>query len=164
MVRYPSRNGTIMKQRLFYAGLISAVVFFISCSTNTERHFSRRSPMTTTDTCCSIAPYFKVHPDKLNDFKKLCARLVEKTNQEPGCLFYAFTFKGDQAHCREGYADAQAVLAHLENIGPLLKEALKMADLTRLEIHGPETELAKLREPMAGLNPQFYLLEHGFRR
>jgi quinol monooxygenase YgiN len=120
--------------------------------------------MTTTDTCCSIAPYFKVHPDKLEAFKKLCAQLVEKTNQEPGCLYYAFTFTGDQAHCREGYADAQAVLAHLENIGPLLKEALKMADLARLEIHGPETELAKLREPMAGLNPQFYLLEHGFRR
>jgi quinol monooxygenase YgiN len=164
MVRYASRNGTIVKHCLFFAGLISAVVFFISCSTTTESHFSRRKSMTTPDTACSIAPYFNVHPDKLDDFKRLCAQLVEKTNQEPDCLFYAFTFKGNQAHCREGYADAEAVLAHLENIGPLLQEALTMADIARLEIHGPDAELAKLREPMASLNPQFFILESGFRR
>lgn len=120
--------------------------------------------MTTTDTCCTIAPYFTVHPDKLDAFKELCTQLVEKSKQETQCLFYGFTFKGDQVHCREGYADAEAVLAHLENIGPLLQEALKMADITRLEVHGPGTELAKLREPMAGLNPQFFTLECGFRR
>ena len=120
--------------------------------------------MATTDTCCSIAPYFRVHADKLDDFKKLCTQLVEKSNQEPGCLFYGFSFHGDLAHCREGYANAEAVLAHLENIGPLLQEALKMADIARLELHGPEAELEKLRKPMAGLNPQFFVLEHGFRR
>jgi quinol monooxygenase YgiN len=153
-----------MKRRLINAGFISAVVFIVSCATTTEGHFSRRSSMTTPDTCCTIAPYFKVHPDKLESFKMLCAQLVEKTNQEPKCLFYAFTFNEDQAHCREGYADAEAVLAHLENIGPLLQEALKMADIERLEVHGPEAELAKLRKPMAGLNPQFFTLEFGFRR
>jgi quinol monooxygenase YgiN len=153
-----------MKRRLFYAGLISAVVFFVSCATTTERYFSRRNSMATTDTCCTIAPYFKVHADKLDDFKKLCTQLVEKSNQEPRCLFYGFTFDGDQAHCREGYADAGAVLAHLENIGPLLQEALKMADITRLEVHGPAAELEQLRKPMAGLNPRFFTLEYGFRR
>jgi quinol monooxygenase YgiN len=135
-----------------------------TCQLRNSSSTERRSSMTTTDACCSIAPYFKVHPDKLEAFQRLCAQLVEKTIQEPKCLFYAFTFKGDQAHCREGYADAGAVLAHLDNIGPLLQEALKMADLTRLEIHGPEAELEKLREPMAGLNPQFFGLEYGFRR
>ncbi len=120
--------------------------------------------MTTPDTCCTIAPYFKVHSDKLDDFKELCAQLVEKSSQEPNCLHYGFTFSGDMAHCREGYADAEAVLAHLENIGPLLKEALKMADITRLEVHGPGEELEKLREPMAGLNPRFFALEYGFRK
>jgi quinol monooxygenase YgiN len=120
--------------------------------------------MATTDRCCTIAPYFKIHADKLDDFKKLCAQLVEKSNLEPGCLFYGFTFNGNQTHCREGYADAGAVLAHLENIGPLLQEALKMADITHLEVHGAEAELAKLREPMAALNPRFFTLEYGFRR
>jgi hypothetical protein len=45
----------------------------------------------------------------------------------------------------------------------LLQEALKMADLVRLEVHAPEAELAKLKEPLADLNPQFFVLGAGFR-
>ncbi|MEJ2659121.1 MAG: hypothetical protein P8Z73_00160 [Desulfobacteraceae bacterium] len=120
--------------------------------------------MATTDTCCTIAPYFKVQADKLDEFKKICAQLVEKSNQESKCLFYGFTFTEDQVHCREGYADGEAVLNHLENVGPLLQEALKIAKITRLEVHGPGEELAKLHNPMASLNPQFFSLEYGFRR
>jgi len=120
--------------------------------------------MATQDTSCSIAPYFKVHAGKADAFKALCERFVGKTNEEPGCLYYGFSFDGDQAHCREGYRDATSLLAHLDNVGSLLQEALKIADLTRLEIHGPEEELAQLREPLANLKPQFFVLEYGFRR
>jgi hypothetical protein len=67
-------------------------------------------------------------------------------------------------HCREGYQDADGVLTHLQNVGALLVEALKISELTRLEIHGPKEELAKLREPLAHLKPQFFVLEYGFRR
>ena len=52
----------------------------------------------------------------------------------------------------------------LDNVGALLGEALKISDLTRLEVHGPEEDLAKLREPLAELNPQYFILEYGFRR
>ena len=120
--------------------------------------------MTTQDKCCTIVPYFKIQSDQIEMFKGLCERFVEKTNEEPKCLFYGFSFYEDQAHCREGYEDAEGVLTHLENVGTLLEEALKIADLTRLEIHGPEDELAKLRDPLAELNPQFFTLEYGFRR
>lgn len=120
--------------------------------------------MATQDKCCSIVPYFRVSSGKLGAFKELCERFVEKTSTEPRCLYYGFSFNGDQVHCREGYEDAEGVLAHLENVGPLLEEALKIAELTRLEIHGPEQELAKLREPLAELNPRFFTLEYGFRR
>ncbi|MGD9179981.1 MAG: hypothetical protein PVF26_13615 [Desulfobacterales bacterium] len=41
----------------------------------------------------------------------------------------------------------------------LLQEALKIAELRRFEIHGPEEELAKLREPLAEFQPQFFTLE-----
>ena len=116
------------------------------------------------DKCCTIVPYFNVHSGKLEDFKVLCEQFVEKTGKEPKCLYYGFSFAGDQVHCREGYEDAEGVLAHLENVGPLLQESLKIAELARLEIHGPEEELAKLREPLAELNPQFFTLEYGFRR
>jgi hypothetical protein len=120
--------------------------------------------MATDDKCCTIVPYFKVAKGQLDAFKKLCEQFVAKTRSEPKCLYYGFSFDGDQAFCREGYEDAQGVLAHLENVGPLLGEALKLAELTRLEIHGPEEELAALRGPLAHLNPQFFTLEYGFRR
>ena len=120
--------------------------------------------MATQDKCCTIVPYFKVQSGKLEDFKALCEQFVEKTNGESKVLYYGFSFVGDQVHCREGYEDAEGLLTHLENVGALLQESLKIADLTRLEIHGPEEELAKLREPLAELNPQFFTLEYGFRR
>jgi quinol monooxygenase YgiN len=120
--------------------------------------------MATQDSCCTVVPYFKAHPGKLDAFKELCGRFVEKSSGEPKCLYYGFSFDGDQIHCREGYIDAEGVLAHLDNVGTLLAEALTIADLTRLEIHGPEPELAKLRGPLAQFKPQFFVLEYGFRR
>jgi hypothetical protein len=107
--------------------------------------------METQDNCCTIAPYFKIHEGKL-------------ARTEAKILYYGFSFDGDQMHCREGYEDAEGVLAHLENVGALLKEALTIADLTRLEIHGPAQEIAKLRGPLADLKPQLFTLEYGFRR
>jgi quinol monooxygenase YgiN len=120
--------------------------------------------MATQDKCCTIVPYFKVSEGKIGAFKELCKKFVEKTNEEPKCLYYGFSFNGNQAHCREGYKDAEGLLVHLENVGSLLKDTLKIAKLTRLEIHGPEEELKKLREPLANLNPQFFTLDYGFRR
>lgn len=120
--------------------------------------------MTAPDTCCTLAPYFKIHDGQLDAFKKGCEAFVEKTRSEPDCLFYGFSFDGDVAHCREGYRDAESVLFHLDNVGALLAEALKISDITRLEVHGPESQLALLREPLGSMNPQFFTLEMGFRR
>ena len=120
--------------------------------------------MSQQDKCCTIVPYFKVSTGNLEAFKKLCQQMVAKTRDEAKCLYYGFSFADDQAHCREGYEDAEGVLAHLQNVGPLLQEALKISEITRLEIHGPEAELATLREPLAKLKPQFFVLDYGFRR
>ena len=120
--------------------------------------------MATRDTCCTVVPYFLVHSGKLDRFRALCEQFVEKSQLESKCLYYGFSFDGDQAHCREGYEDADGLLAHLANVGPLLTEALEIADMTRLEVHGPPQELAKLRGPLADFKPQFFTLEYGFRR
>jgi quinol monooxygenase YgiN len=118
----------------------------------------------TEDLCCTIAPYFQVSPGRIGEFRELCERFVEKARREPKCLYYGFTFDGDRVHCREGYEDAEGLLTHLENVGPLLEQALEIAGITRLEVHGPDAELAKLRQPLVSLNPQFFSLEYGFRR
>lgn len=90
--------------------------------------------------------------------------MVAKAQKEEKCLYYGFCFNGDQAHCREGYEDADGVLRHLENVGPLMRKIFEVSKLTRLEIHGPEVELKKLHEPLAHLQPQYFVLECGFRR
>jgi quinol monooxygenase YgiN len=120
--------------------------------------------MTDPDTVCTLVPYFKVADGKIGEFRALCDQFVAKTRAEPGCVHYAFSFDGDAVHCREGYDDAAAVLAHLDNVGALLQESLKIAQITRLEVHAPPAELDKLRGPLAGLKPQFFSVELGFRR
>lgn len=117
-----------------------------------------------TDTCCTLVPYFEVQEGQLAAFKALGPKFVEKTRTESGCVHYAFSFSGHNAHCREGYVNAEAVLAHLQNVGELLGEALKIAKIVRLEVHAPAAEIDKLRAPMAALNPQFFALEPGIRR
>lgn len=120
--------------------------------------------MFTLDTCCTLVPYFEVQEGQLEAFKALGPKFVAKTRTEPGCRHYTFSFSGSNAHCREGYDNADAILAHLQNVGELLGEALKIAKITRLEVHAPVAEIEKLRGPLAGLNPQYFALEEGIRR
>jgi hypothetical protein len=107
----------------------------------------------------SLHPYFKVHPGKLEAVKAGFPRFVEKTATEKKNLFYGFTVNSGEIFCREGYTDAEGVLAHLDNVGGLLVEALEISDLIRLEVHGPAAELGKLKEPLAHLNPGWFTLE-----
>ena len=115
-------------------------------------------PMSTLSNFVSIHPYLKAHPGKLEEIKASFPKFIEKTRTEGGNLFYEFTINGDEIFCREGYVDAEAALAHLDNVGALLAEALTIADLTRLEIHGPAEELEKLKAPVAHLNPVWFVL------
>ena len=116
------------------------------------------------DTCCTLVPYFEVPAENLEAFKALGPHFVARTRNEPGCVHYAFSFNGNTAHCREGYVDAAALLAHLQNVGELLGEALKISRIARLEVHAPAAEIDKLKGPMASLGPQFFTLEEGIRR
>jgi hypothetical protein len=46
----------------------------------------------------------------------------------------------------------------------LLDEALGLAILSDLQIHGPSRELAKLESPLAGMGPRLFTVEYEFRR
>lgn len=104
----------------------------------------------------SINPYFKVQPGKLDAFKELMKEFVARTSTEDTCLYYDFSVCDDQVFCREAYVGAAGVLAHLENVGSQIEQALTFSELYRLEIHGPASELAELKAPLAELNPDFY--------
>ena len=120
--------------------------------------------MQSADTCCTLVPYFTVAEGKLDEFKALCDQFVARTRSEPGCVHYAFSFDGQTVHCREGYDDAAALLAHLGNVDSILQQALKISTIARLEVHGPAAQVDALRGPLAGLSPQWFVIEGGFRR
>jgi quinol monooxygenase YgiN len=107
----------------------------------------------------SLHPYFKVQPGKIEAFKAALPAFMEKTGTEKKNLFYGFSINGDEVFCREGYLDAEGVLAHLDNVGALLAEALKISDLSRVELHGPAAELEKLKGPLAHLKPAWFSVE-----
>ncbi len=112
----------------------------------------------------SIHPYFKVHAGQLAAFKALLPEFSKMTATEKKCLYYDFTINGDEVFCREAYDGAEGLLAHLDNVGTLLGEALKLASLTRVEIHGPASELEKLKGPMADLKPAWFIHQCGIGR
>jgi len=116
-----------------------------------------------TDTCVSIVPYFKSKPGHREAFKALTELFVAATKPEPGCLYYGFSFNEDMAHCREGYRNGAAALAHLQNVGALVEESGQHADIVQLEIHGLESEIAQMRDPLKDLPAKFFTLATGFR-
>ena len=120
--------------------------------------------MSSKDVCVTVVPYFKIPPGKMETVREMCSQFMQMTQTEPKCLYYGFSFDGDLMHCREGYDDADGLLAHLASVGPLMGELMRFAPLTRIEVHGPEEEIEKLRAPLADLKPQYFTLEYGFRR
>lgn len=112
----------------------------------------------------SIHPYFKAKPGKLAEAIAMLPKFVATTAAEKLVLHYDFTIHGDEIHCRESYTGAEGLLAHVENIGAVLGEFLKIVDLTRLEVHGPAGELEKLKGPLAQLKPTWFVYECGLNR
>ena len=105
------------------------------------------------DTCCTLVPYFEVPEGNLAAFKALGPQFVERTRTEPGCMHYAFSFNGTTAHCREGYANAEAVLAHLQNVGELLGQALEGKRLAAASV--AVSDLAAQPQLRFGLSNEF---------
>ena len=112
----------------------------------------------------SLHPYFKAHEGQRDACHALLPAFVEMTQPDGDCLYYEFTSHEDNLFCREAYTTATAALAHLDTVGPLLGEMLKIADLTRLEIHGPEAELEIMKPVLAGLNPTWFSTVTGIVR
>lgn len=112
----------------------------------------------------SIHPYFKIHSGQLEAARALLPQFVAKAATEPDCRYYEFTIADDVVFCREGYTNAAAAMAHLENVGDLLQEMLGVSDLIRLELHGPAAELDRMRGPLGPFQPAWFVWECGVQR
>ena len=120
--------------------------------------------MSTFDNAITIHPYFKIQEGQMDACKALLDQFNEKVADEDLCLYYNFTIKGDLLFCREAYQDADGVQAHLENVGALLGEFLKITELQRIELHGPPEELEKLKPAFADFNPDYFTCLCGIGR
>jgi len=120
--------------------------------------------MATLESAVSIHPYFEIQEGQMDACKSFLGQFNEKVANEEKCLYYNFTFQGNKMFCREAYQDAEGVQAHLENCGALLGEFLKIADLVRIELHGPAGELEKLKPTFAEMNPEYFAYECGIGR
>lgn len=112
----------------------------------------------------SIHPYFRVNSGKMTEAKELLRQMVARTQTEGANFYYDFTINGDVVFCREAYEGAEGLLKHVENVGPVLEEFLKIAEVLRVEIHGTNANVEKLKGPLAGLKPEWFVFECGVVR
>uniref|UniRef100_A0A7S1F2Q6 Uncharacterized protein n=1 Tax=Noctiluca scintillans TaxID=2966 RepID=A0A7S1F2Q6_NOCSC len=117
------------------------------------------------DMSVAFMPYFLIKDKEMDNFFEVCNQCIEQVKSETLCLSYGFAIstgsQNNMAFCRELFANAEGVLAHLQNIELLFKDGLcKYGELVSLQIHGPKVELDKLREDpvIQEMNPEFYEL------
>jgi quinol monooxygenase YgiN len=86
----------------------------------------------------------RIPPGNLGEFKALAARALEIARDEPGTLSYSWYLDKDETACvvREVYADSDAVLSHIANLGELMSRVLEAGGGCELEMFGePSPEL-----------------------
>ena len=115
-------------------------------------------------TLVTVTTYFNVHSGELDAFKARCQEFVDTTSTESGCVFIEFAFEGARGMTIEGYKDAAGVLDHLRNVRELMEKNAELIDVQRVELHGLDGELDKLREPLAAYSPRYYSVEYRFGR
>jgi len=95
----------------------------------------------------------------IRDYAKFLAGVKDfqdLTKQEDKVRYYGFCLCGAKAICREGYDCAEGFLEHLQNVDGPLKAAMEVADVARVEVHGPASEVDKLREPLSSFPAVFW--------
>jgi len=118
--------------------------------------------ITTGYTFLTIQPTFTVKDWEAA--KPIMEEFVERTKTETGCLYYGWSRCGDKLFCREAYSDAAGVLAHLDNVGPLVGKLLESAaTLDQIELHGPAAELDKCKANMDAFGTTYWEIDSGFQ-
>jgi quinol monooxygenase YgiN len=107
-------------------------------------------------TAVSVHPYFRPREGQREALLALLPAFARRVDHEDGCLYYEFFTDGDLVYCREAYRDAAAFDAHLANVGDLLEQLLALATIDRLEVHGQDPEVDKVRAALGDLAPRCF--------
>jgi len=79
-------------------------------------------------------------------FVKPCIEFQELTKLEVGVKYFGFSLDESKAVYREGYVSAEACLTHLDHTRAAFQAAQQAADIDKIEIHGPKSQVDKLRD------------------
>ena len=109
---------------------------------------------------CTMHAYFRVEDE--SGVAGALAELVDKSRAEDSCMYYGWTRAGTTLFCREGYTGAAGILAHLANVSAC-GGLTKFAKPHRIEIHGPEEEIAKLQQTADEMGATCYTRQSGFQ-
>jgi len=105
---------------------------------------------------------FLIHKGKEDEFKNIanqCLKIVNEKEKNTTLQYdWYFDAEGNECVIRETYADSNAIMLHLENLGELIGQFLQIADFYP-EIYGnPSEEFLKAVE---GMNPKIYSFYQG---
>lgn len=111
------------------------------------------------NTSLMIVPRFTVIDKSKSE--PIMAEFVKKTRTEAGCLYYGWSLCGDQLLCEEIYCNAEAVAAHLKNIGPQIGQitAEGICKLDSIELHGPAGEVEKCKKLFDPLGAKYFITD-----
>ena len=96
---------------------------------------------------------FRIHEGKTDEFRQVAAQCLEAVKlHDPGTSLYEWFINEAGTECivLETYDDAEALLAHARNAGPLVGRLLQIADckVDLLADPTPEMRAALKRMPM----------------
>merc|ERR1719359_2815877 len=118
-----------------------------------DKYLAQSSRLIADDTLCVLVYW------NITDYSRFLAGVKdfqELTKQEEKVKYYGFCMNGAKAICREGYDCAEGFLEHLRNVDVPLKAAMEVSDVVRVEVHGPASEVEKLREPLKSFPAVFW--------
>jgi quinol monooxygenase YgiN len=91
----------------------------------------------------------KIHPGKLEEFKRLAAKCMESARtKDTGTLQYELFLNSDCTECMvfERYRDSEALLQHLTNLGDTMAALMKICSISGEVCGNPSPELRKSME------------------
>ncbi len=89
---------------------------------------------------------YKIHPRKLDEFKRLSQKCMELSRaQDTGTLRFEAYLSEDGSKCvvYEEYADSDALMAHMENMGETMQAILTTGDVSGEMWGNPSDKLRK---------------------
>ena len=109
----------------------------------------------------ATATFPTIAASDLEEFKQVAAQALDAARGEAGTVQYDWFFSDDDTQCvvRETYADSDAVLSHLGNVGPLLGRLVYLGGGLELAVFGDPS--AALRDAIAAFQPRIFSFDDG---